>query len=142
MASYNIATIRANLKTLLTAVTGISYCYDYYNANIEGYPAIIFDVTNEEASMLDDSNNLRVITFSIYIYSEVQVSSQTTSRGKLDTIVASVINALELKSNDTLSGSVDWLMPVIGRRQELETTQGLVYMQELQLKCNVASSIL
>ncbi len=142
MATYNIATIRANIKTLLTAVTGISYCYDYYNANIEGYPAIIFDVTNEEASMLDDSNNLRVITFSIYIYSEVQISSQTTSRGKLDTIVASVINALELKTNDTLSGAVDWLMPVIGRRQEIETTQGLVYMQELQLKCNVASSIL
>ncbi len=142
MSTYNIATIRANLKTLLTAVTGISYCYDYYNANIEGYPAIIFDVTNEDASMLDDSNNLRVITFTIYIYSEVQISSQTTSRGKLDTIVASVINALELKTNDSLSGAVDWIMPVIGRRQELETTQGLVYMQELQLKCNVASSIL
>ncbi len=140
--AYNIATIRSNIKTLLTNVTGISKVYDFYNANIEGYPAIIFDVTNEDGSMLDDSNNLRVITFTIYIYSEVQVSSQTTSRGTLDTIVVSVINALELKSNDTLSGSVDWVMPVIGRRQEIQTTEGLVMMQELQLKCNVASSIL
>lgn len=142
MPTYNPTTIRANLKTLLQTVTGISYVYDYYNANIEGYPAIIFDVTDEEGSMLDDSNNFHSVTFMIYIYSEVIVAGQTVARDYLDTTVASVITALEKKSNDTLSGSVDWVMPVVGRRQEIQTTQGAVMCQELKLKCNLASSIL
>lgn len=142
MTTYNPTTIRANLKSLLTNVTGISKVYDYYNPNIEGYPAIVFDITAEDGSMLDDSNNLRVITFMAYIYVEIPVNGQNAEKNSLDTITAAVINAVELKSNDTLSGAVDWVMPTMGRRQQIETDAGMVFMQELQIKCNIASTIL
>lgn len=142
MATYNLATIRANIKTILSGITALAYVYDYYNPAIAGYPAVIFDIINEDGSMLDDSNNLRVITFGIYLYVEIPVQGQIAAKDSLDTLTALVVNALELKSNDTLSGACDWLMPTVGRRQQIETTEGMVFMQELQVKVNVASTIL
>ncbi len=146
MATFDIAQVRSALKTLLTTLTGanqkISFVYDYSNPKIEGYPAIIFDVTAEDAQMLDDSNNVRAITFTLWVVNEVAVEGQSGAKDLLDAAVKDVINTLELKSNDTLSGNVDWIMPVIGKRQQVQSPEGLVMYQEIILKCQVSSSIL
>ena len=59
-----------------------------------------------------------------------------------DVAVKNVINVLEKKSNDTLSGTVDWIMPVVGRRSQVPTPQGAAFMQEIILNAKVASTIL
>lgn len=142
MASYNIATVRANLKTLLQTATSIQVVYDYRATDISGYPAIIFDMTNESGEMLDDANNLRKITFTIWILVELQVAGMSVAKTTLDNAVKQVIDILEKKDNDTLSGSVDWLMPSIGARGESQTGEGTMLYQEIKLDCNVASTIL
>ena len=142
MATYDIAAIRAALKALMITATEIQNVYDYMNPVIAGYPAIIFDIDNEEGSMLDDANNVRVLTFKVWITVEVNVATQTTAKDNLDSAVKSIINILEKKSNDTLSGTVDWVMPVIGARSQSVSPEGNFMYQELLVKCNIASSIL
>jgi hypothetical protein len=140
--SYNPSNIRSALKTLLTAVTGIANVYDKNVSNIEGYPAIIFDQTNDSGEMLDDSNNIHEVTFTAEIYVETITEGQASAITLLDTAVNNVLTALEKKSNASLSGNVDWVIPTSGRSQQIETTQGVVYMKEIIIRCKVAVSIL
>lgn len=140
--AYDLTTIRANIKTLLQTVTEIAYVYDYNNPNVEGYPAIIFDITNSESEFLTDTENLRTITFTIYILAEIPVKGQNLSKTILDTATKQVVTALEDIDNISLSGAVDWIMPAVGSRTQFTTPEGSVLSQELQIKVKVSSSIL
>lgn len=140
--SYDLTTIRANLKTLLQTVTEITNVYDYNNSKPAGYPAIIFDITENQSDMLTDTENIRTITFTAYILSEITVAGLDTSKGILDIATKQVVTALEKITNMTLSGSVDWIMPTVGVRQEFSTPEGSVLAQELKIQAKVSSSIL
>lgn len=142
MATYDPNAIRAQIKTLLQTATELSYVYDYNNPAIEGYPAAIFDITNENATMLDEAANMREITFTIYIAQETKIKGQSAAKTILDNAVKSVINLLENTANVSLGNTVDWTMPVIGRRTQVDSPEGMIMWQEIMLKCNVASTIL
>ncbi len=140
--AYNLATIRGNLKTLLQTVTGIANVYDHYEINPSGYPCIIFDISNNESSMLTDTENVRKITFTAYILVEIQVAGRDEAKDLLDTASQAVVIALEKKDNMSLSGAVDWIMPTIGPRDEFAVASGQVFSQRLDIVMNVSSSIL
>jgi len=142
MATFDPNAVRVQIKNLLQTVTEIAFVYDYSNPNIEGYPAVIFDVGNEDSEMLDDSSNLRTITFNIWILQEITVKGEQSAKTILDNIVKLVVNILEKKSNETLSNTVDWIMPVMGRRTHIATPEGAAFMQEIVLRAKVASTIL
>lgn len=141
MATYDISATRAALKTLIQTVTKIANVYDYANPIIDGYPAVILDMTSEDGTMLDDNNNLRVITFTIWLAQETKVLGLQGAKDSLDAATKDLINALELRSNDTLGGTVDWIMPSSGRRLQSQSEEGLIVYQEIILKCNVSSAI-
>lgn len=142
--TYDPGAIRAALKTLLTTLTGvgqpIAFVYDYLNPKIAGHPAAIFDITNEDASMHDDASNLRVITFTIWITAEVPVQGVSGAKDLLDGAVKSVINTLELVSNQTLGNTVDWTLPVLGQRTQIQSPDGNIMYQEIKLRCNVLAA--
>lgn len=142
MATYDIGAIRSALKTLLESVSGIEVVYDSMNPVITGYPAIIFDLDNEDAVMLDDANNTRTLTFKLWIACEIPNAGMETARDLLDNTTKNVVNVLEKISNQTLSGNVDWMIPVIGKRDQSNSPEGNFYYQELLLRVNVVSSIL
>jgi len=144
MTTYDPGAIRAQIKSLLNQLTTttVSYVYDFNNPNIDGYPAVIFDITDESNNMLDDSNNMRVITFTMYVITEIKVAGLDPATTILDNAVKSIINLVEKKSNDTLSDTVDWVTPVLGKRAQTNSPEGNFIYQELQLKCNIASTIL
>lgn len=142
MATFDINNVRAQIKTLLQTVTELAFVYDYANPDVAGYPCAIFDVSNENSEMLDDSNNLRTMTWTIWILQEISVAGEQTAKTILDAAVKKVINVLEKKSNDTLSNTVDWIMPIVGRRTHVPTPNGAAFMQEVILNAKVASTIL
>lgn len=142
MSTYDPAQIRAQLKTLLQTVTELQVVYDYRNSTIEGYPAVIFDMTNEEGTMLDDANNVRVITFTLWIICELPIKGEDLAKTILDNATKAVINVLEDRDNATLGGTVDWTMPAMGQRAEVASPEGNTIYQEIRLRCNVASTIL
>lgn len=142
MATFDIDAVRAQIKTLILTVPELSFVYDYSNPDIEGFPAVIFDVSNENAEMLDEASNLRTVQFTIWILQEITVLGEQAAKTSLDACVKAVVNILEKKTNDTLSGTVDWIMPVVGRRTHVPTPQGAAFMQELVLSAKVASTIL
>lgn len=142
MSVFDINAVRAQIKTLLQTVSELAFVYDYTNPDIAGYPAAIFDVSNENSEMMDDSNNLRTMTWTIWILQEITVKGEQAAKTNLDAAVKAAVNVLEKKSNDTLSGTVDWIMPVMGRRTHVPTPQGAAFMQEIILNAKVASTIL
>lgn len=142
MATFDINNVRAQIKALLQTVTELAFVYDYANPDVAGYPCAIFDVSNENSEMLDDSNNLRTMTWTIWILQEISVAGEQQAKTILDAAVKKVINILEKKSNDTLSNTVDWIMPIVGRRTHVPTPNGAAFMQEVILNAKVASTIL
>lgn len=142
MSTFDPTAVRAQIKTLLQTASELAYVYDYANPDIAGFPCAIFDISNEESEMLDDASNLRTMTFNIWILQEITVKGEQLAKDNLDAAVKNVINILEKKSNDTLANTVDWIMPVIGRRSHVPTPQGAAFMQEIVLRAKVASTIL
>lgn len=144
MAVYDIGAIRAAIKALLQTVPSIAdgAVYDYRNSAIEGYPAVLFDLDNEDAQMLDDANNQRVLTFKLWVVCEIPEAGLQPAKDLLDAVTKDVINVLEKKDNLLLSGTADWTMPVIGARNQTNSTEGSFFYQELLLKVYVVSTIL
>jgi hypothetical protein len=51
----SISTIRTNLKSVISnLVTGstVSVVYDYFEPNVSGFPAIVFDITNNNDELM------------------------------------------------------------------------------------------
>ena len=142
MATYSIANIRSALKTLLSSIASVQVVYDYQNSEIQGYPCVLFDLDNEDAQMLDDVNNTRILTFKLWIVCEIPNEGLVTAKNLLDSVTTDVVNTLEKIGNQTLSGNCDWLMPVVGKRDQINSPEGNYFFQELQLKVNVVSTII
>lgn len=140
--SFNIGTIRANLKTLLQTVTKIAFVYDYLNPDPEGYPAIVFDVTSNKSDFLTDTENLHDITFSVFILVEIPTQGQQAAKDLLDAATNDVITALEKITNMSLSGSVDWVVPTVGPREQFATQNGMAFSQKLDVVVKISTSIL
>ena len=140
--AYNITTIRAKIKALIATVTEVAFVYDQFELSPEGYPAVIFDISKNENGMLTDSENIRKITFTLYILCEIGVKGRAGARDLLDTVTQNLITVLEDKDNMSLTGSVDWIMPVLGPRDELSIGSGTAFSQKLDLDVMVSSSIL
>lgn len=141
MASYNPATVRAAIKAIITAINSVQSVYDFPNPTIDGYPAVIFELSNEDGAMLDDITNMRTLTFEVWIACEVAVEGLAAGVALLDATTKDVINALESRTNQTLGGACDWMMPVVGKREQIGSPEGNYLYQQLLLKVNIASSI-
>lgn len=131
--------IRTQLGNLLTAVTQIAFVYDNREANIDGYPAIILDLAERNSETLTNTENLHKGIFAIYILQEVKVKGATLANTLLDAATQAVVTALEARDNMTLNGTVDWVEPVTGAREEVIMVGGAVLSQEI--RCTVWRSI-
>ena len=140
--AYDLDLIRTALKTLLATITEIAFVYDRRNPNIEGFPAVIFDITNNENIMLTNTQNQRTITYTLYIIAEIGTAGATQANTILDIATKKVVEILEDKDNITLSGNADWIMPVVGAREEVSSPNGSQIWQQLDLQVRVVSSIL
>jgi hypothetical protein len=139
-----ISTIRTNLKAVVSnLVTGgtASVVYDYYEPNLSGYPAILFDITNNNDSYLTNKENLLKITFSAYIVVEIFQNNVEDATRLLDTVTDALIVELRKENNQSLSGAIDWIQPVVGPRQQVETPSGMAFQQQLDIVLNVADTI-
>lgn len=140
----SLSTIRTNLKGVISnLVTGttVSVVYDYFEPNVSGYPAIVFDITNNTDEYLTNKENLLKITFSAYIIVEIYENGVEDATRLLDTVTDALIVELRKEANISLSGAVDWISPVVGPRQQVETTRGMAFQQQLDIVLNVADTI-
>ena len=140
--SYNLETLRANLKTLLVAVTEIQNVYDYAEPEIAGYPAIIFDIVEKDDEWKTNTDVLRTITFRVWILIETKVGGLETAKDRLDRATKTVVEALEDADNQTLSGACDWILPTAGTRSQIQGPNGNLLSQTLDVRVKVLSSIL
>lgn len=142
MPTYDLDATRTALKTLLETITEIAFVYDRRNPNLEGYPAIVFDIVSNENEMLTNVENLRTIMFSIWIIQEINVIGMDQANEILDIATQKVVNVLEDIDNISLSGNVDWMRPISGPREEAQSPKGSVMWQRIDLDMRVASSVL
>ena len=140
----SIQTIRTNLKGVISnLVTSsvVSVVYDYFEPNLSGYPAVIFDITANSDGFLTNKENMLKITFSAYIIVEIFQNELNNAKNLLDTVTDALIVELRKETNLDLSGSVDWISPVVGPRQQVETPNGQAFSQQLDIVVNVADTV-
>lgn len=139
-----ISTIRTNLKgvisNLVTSST-VSVVYDYYEPDVSGYPAIVFDISGQSDSFLTNRENLLKITFTAYLVVEIYKNDIEGATDLLDTVTDALIVEIRKESNLSLSGTVDWISPAIGPRLQVETPRGQAFQQQLDIVVNVADII-
>jgi hypothetical protein len=142
--SISIGTIRSNLKTVISNLvtsTTVAVVYDYFEPSVSGYPVIMFDITNNTDEYLTNKENLLKITFSAYILVEIFQNEVEDATRLLDTVTDALIVELRKEANISLSGAVDWISPVVGPRQQVETPRGMAFQQQLDIVLNVADTI-
>lgn len=142
--SISISTIRTNLKTVISNLvtsSTVSVVYDYFEPNVSGYPAIVFDITNNTDDYLTNKENMLRITFSAYVIVEIFQNEVEDATRLLDTVTDALITELRDEDNLSLSGAVDWISPVVGPRQQVETPSGMAFQQQLDIVLNVADII-
>ena len=122
---------RAAIKTKLQEVTLLAYVYDYHNSNLEGFPAITFDVSEATDDFLTNAENIRKVSWQIVIYQELTDRGLSAANALLDAATDAVIAKLE--GNSSLGGVVDYSSAVAGRRETIETPNGLARAQYLTL---------
>jgi len=131
MATFT--SVRAKIKTLLESIAEIAFVADFHDPNLEGFPAVTFDVSDEDGEFLTNKENLRTITYAIVIYQEIKVIKLPDATRILDVVADKIIEAFENDFN--LTGEVDWCMPLAGPRGQFEASNGTVLFQELTLQC-------
>ena len=132
MATFS--TIRAKIKTILEAVDKVSFVFDYHEPKLTGFPAVTFDVSQNESEFLTNRENLRTVSYTIVIYQEISVKGLSEAKRILDAVADDVIDAFEDDFN--LGGEVDWCVPLAGPRGQFQTPAGVVTFQQLTLQCN------
>jgi hypothetical protein len=140
--AYDLSTIRATLKTLFETISEIAFVYDRRNPTVEGYPCIIFDIEKNESEMLTNTQNLRTITFRVWVMTEIPVGGASKANDILDNATTAVVEAVENITNLQLGGDINWLPPVEGARQEVSSPTGNLIWQILDLRCRIISSVL
>ncbi len=130
----DVATIRAKIKGVLDGISELAFVADNHQANIDGYPAVTFDESENTNVFLTNKDNLRQFSFLLVIYNETKIQGLDVATDRLDIIEKKVIEAFE--ADLTLTGSVNWCNPVGGPRLTLDTPQGLVVTKQLSLQCN------
>ena len=142
MATYDLNLIRNTIATLFGTITEIAFVYDRRNPTVEGYPCIIFDIDKSESEMLTNVENLRTITFRVWIMTEIPVAGASQANTILDNATTAVVNVVENISNLQLGGDITWLPPVEGARQEVSSPTGNLIWQILDLRCRIISYVL
>lgn len=133
MATFS--TIRAKIKSGLSTITEIAFVYDFHQPNLEGYPAVTFDVSENTGSFLTNKENLRTINFDIVIYQEITVKGLDEATNILDACADKIVTVFESPTYTDLQGEVDWCVPLAGPRGTFQSPQGLVLYQRLSLQC-------
>lgn len=139
-----ISTIRTNLKGVISNLvtsTTVSCVYDYYEPNVSGYPAVIFDITDNTDAFLTNKENILKITFTAYILVEIFQNGLNDAKNLLDSVTDTLITELRKESNMSLSGAVDWISPTVGPRSQIETPNGQAFVQQLNIIINVSALV-
>ncbi len=140
----NIGTLRTNLKSVisnLVSSTTIAVVYDYYEPNISAYPAIVFDITSNTDAFFTNKENIIKIVFTAYVLVAIEGRTIETAKDTLDTVTDTLITELRKESNLTLGGYADWVTPAVGARSQIETPNGNVYSQQLDITVNATGFV-
>ena len=142
--SIQIGQLRTQLKSVISNLvtsTTVAVVYDYYEPNISAYPAIVFDITSNTDAFFTNKENIIKIVFTAYILVAIQGQNIETAKDTLDTVTDTLITELRKESNLTLGGYVDWVTPAVGPRSQVETTNGQVYSQQLDITVNATGFV-
>jgi expansin (peptidoglycan-binding protein) len=136
-----IKTIRTALKTALNVLTGnngkLNYLYDTYDADAEGHPYALFDLSDNEADFLTNKENERIVAWQVVVFTHTSMGNREAAL-LLDDITDDIIALLEGDFN--LGGAVDWCEPLVGTRQRFsDTKEGYAIGQLITVRCHIST---
>ena len=132
--------IGEKIKANLDAIAELSFVGDFHDADITGYPAATFDISDDDSEFLTNKENIRTITYQIVLYQEVENLGLAESKDLLSAVAIKVIDKFE--SDFNLGGEVDWCIPLGGPRGQFDSPNGQVYFQTLSLQCRFSKLVI
>lgn len=103
----SLAAIRTKVQTLLETLTGsgnpVAFVYNYYTNDVDGYPCIMHEPGNVEASVEDTANNMRGYNIDILILHEISNTSRDVALNRMVTITDAVLDLFD--QDFTLTGT-------------------------------------
>lgn len=135
----NISQIRTAIKTKLDGLSTPAVVYDVFKLNVEGFPAVMFEPTELENTVLDTCNNLRTYRFGISILQE----SNEDKNVPMDILIGvfdQVINAFD-NDFDLWGLCEGWVTPIWGRFWLAETENWSILFVDFTLECKTEYKI-
>jgi len=140
------ASIRTKIKAKLITIASLAFVADTFEDNLDGFPAAIFDVSDSENDFLTNADNSRIYTFTILVFvpfdQDATLGGPKTNKEAtdiLDAVADDIVDAFE--SDIDLGGEVDWCLPFTGSRDEVDSPQGHMLMQELIISCVTSKQV-
>jgi len=136
MSFVNLKTaIKNKLDTLTGAGKPLSFNYDEHRTNFDGYPVATFEPSDMASDYETVAENLRVYSFMVYIYQEMEKTGAGESVNILASVVDQITNAFD---NDyTLGGACMFAKATPSRWGVMPTDSGMTRYAEIKIECEV-----
>lgn len=93
--AFNYQTAIPLILAKLDTITALQDAYDYHTENTTGYPYATFEPSTLGSVVFTTNDNLRELTFDIFIYSEMTKAGRRNAVQNLAVAVDAVVTALE-----------------------------------------------
>lgn len=105
-----------------------------HKADLTGFPAITFDVSDNSSDFLTQSDNVETISFQIAIWQTIKIKGEKAATDILNARTDEVV-ALLRATDGNMAGAVDWSILSPGRRIRVAVGVGDAYVQFLTFQC-------
>jgi hypothetical protein len=132
--STDFVDIRAAITTKLNSIDNFGSVKDYHTDNVDGYPAVTFEPSGNEAELFTNEDNLRRYSFDIIIHQELENIGRDEAIDILSAAVDATLTAFDADFN--LGGVCDFCFALPSTWGEYTSGKAAVKYAMLTLVCN------
>jgi hypothetical protein len=141
----SISNIKKAIMNIISAsVDRVKDVSNYEKAHFRGFPAVCVFMSENENDFFSTAENMRSFTFIIRIYelledvpiSDVSESAKQRAENVLEGVVSQILDEFDKRSNITLNGEIDYLIPLPSSWDIVPTPIGYCRTADIKLICN------
>lgn len=126
MADTALRTIRDNIRTLIEEVTGLQVVYSEPTLNIDGYPAAIIEVADQDGQYSTNIENKHNYRYTIFLINEISDTAFPTAYNTLMDLLEQVQIKLMKEDAPNTTRTIDDGIPTGYTIQSVRPTVGRI----------------
>jgi len=132
--AFEIGTIDTAIGTVLSGIVSIQAYTNEHAIPVGGFPAVTYQLENDNSEFYDTANNLRTFTYRIDLLHEVEKVGESEAVRILQDVLSDIQTAFE--TDTSLSGAVDYCQPLTtGNSEKIQGSHGIMLRIPIDLVC-------